>query len=89
MVSLQPVKPTIISFLCPQFKPTIDVCKPLYKSNVVNAGLSSYLLGEHSRVVYITYTMATQNLPGIYARALRPTALGPGHISGKSLVAMV
>ena len=44
MVSLQPVKPTIISFLCPQFKPTIDVYKPLYKSNVVNAaaGLSSF-----------------------------------------------
>ena len=35
MVSLQPVKPTIIPFfLCPQFKP---VYKPLYKSNVVNA----------------------------------------------------
>ena len=64
MISLQPVKPTIISFLCPQFKPTIDVCKPLYKSNVVNAGLSFlHLLGEHTRVVYITYTMATRDLP--------------------------
>ena len=41
-VSLQPVKPTIISFLCPQFKPTIDVYKPLYKSTVVTAGLSSF-----------------------------------------------
>ena len=39
MVSLHPAKPTIISFLCLQFKPTIDVYKPLYKSNVVNAGL--------------------------------------------------
>ena len=83
MVSLQPVKPTIISFLCPQFKPTIDFCKPLYKSNVVNAGLSSFTR-EHARVVYITYTMATLDLPDIYA-----CALGLGHISGKSFVAMV
>ena len=29
-------------FLCPLFKPTIVACKPLYKSNVVNAGLSSF-----------------------------------------------
>ena len=75
MVSLQPVKPTIISFLCPQFKPTIDICKPLYKSNVVNV-----------RVVYITYTMATQDLSDIYAQAREPATLRLGniYISGKS-----
>ena len=75
MVSLQPVKPTIISFLCPQFKPTIDVCKPLHKSNVVNGFVFFHLLGEHTRVVYIAYTMVTWDLPDIHA-----CAFGLGHI---------
>ena len=30
------------------------------------------LLGEHTRVVYITYTMATRDLPDKYARACGP-----------------
>ena len=42
---------------------------------MVNVGLSLHLLGEHTQVVYITYTMATWDLPDIYARALWPAAL--------------
>ena len=41
---------------------------------MVNVGLSLRLLGEHTQVVYITYTMTTWNLHDIYARALGPVA---------------
>ena len=33
---------------------------------MVNVGLSLHLVGEHTKVVYITYTMTTWDLPDIY-----------------------
>ena len=39
-----------------------------------------HTIGEHARVVYITYTMATQDLLDIYALVLGPADLGLGHI---------
>jgi len=39
-------------------------------------------------VVYINYTMASRDLPDIYAHALGPAALELGHLS-KSLLAIV
>ena len=34
----------------------------------------------YTQVVYITYNMGNRDLPDIYAHALRPAALGLGHI---------
>ena len=39
-----------------------------------------HLKGEYTRVVYITYTMATRDLPDIYSQVQGPAALGLGHI---------
>ena len=37
---------------------------------------------------YITYNMRTQDLPDIYARTLRPAALGLGHIYQANLLCL-
>ena len=34
----------------------------------------------YTQVIYITYNMGNRDLPDIYAHALRPAALGLGHI---------
>jgi len=39
---------------------------PLYKTNGI---VMDHLFSEHAVVVYITYTMATYDLPDIYALA--------------------
>jgi len=54
------------------YKPMIEVQMLLYKTDGVNPSLPLLLFGEYTDVVYITYTMATRDLPDIYARALGP-----------------
>jgi len=46
---------------------------PLYKTNGI---VMDHLFGEYAIVVYITYNMATWDLPDVYALALWPAALG-------------
>jgi len=56
---------------------TIEIQMPLYKSNGM---VMDCLFGEYAVAVYITYTMATWDLPDLYALALRPAAFRLGHI---------
>ena len=67
MVSLQPVKPTIISFYAHNLNPQsmfANLCSGECRFVFL------HLLGEHTRVVYTTYTMTTRDLPNIYPHAL-------------------
>ena len=75
MVSLQPVKPIIISFCAHNLNPQSIFASLCIKVMCEWRFVFLHLLGEHARVVYITYTMATRVLPDIYS-----LAQGLGHI---------
>jgi len=52
----------------------VNYLNPTIKTQKVRAKQANVSFDDHTKVVYITYTMANQDLPDIYAHALGPRA---------------